>query len=339
MKKLKTRSEHFKDILLKQNFAVGKCIPSERRLAEKYGVSRATIGRVVSELVSEGLLERKWGKGIFFLGNQPKHIFVLLYNSMTRSSNPTAWFVYLDILKGILAASRNRVTVDLCESVNEILKLAKPPLQFQGVIWIEEPGDQIYKLPKNLPCILVNSPEPSFQPSIGCNVKKGVFSGVSHLIKKGCAKIAYIGGPFSDTSQRLRLEGYKEALTENNIRLDRKMISECSYGQDESERAMIRLLQTGFKPDAVMCADDLRAMGVYQALKKAGLSVPSDVKLLGFDDIPGAENFEVPLSTLRYPRFEMGERAVAMLTGIINGRTDMSLTEELDMSLILRESC
>lgn len=337
MKKLKTRSEHFKNILLKQNFTIGKCIPSERRLAEKYGVSRATIGRVVSELVSEGLLERKWGKGIFFLGNRPKHIFVLLYNSMTRSSNPTAWFVYLDILKGILAASRNRVTVDICKSVNEILKLAKPPLQ--GVIWIEDLDDQIYKLPKNLPCILVNSHEPCSLPSIRCNVKKGVFSGVSHLIKKGCAKIAYIGGPFSDTSHNLRLEGYKEALTKNNIRLDRKMISECSYGQDEGEQAMLRVLQTGFKPDAVMCADDLRAMGVYRALKKAGLSVPGKVKLLGVDDIPDAENFDVPLSTLRYPRFEMGERAVAMLTGIINGRTAINLTEELDMTLILRESC
>ncbi|HBC88745.1 MAG TPA: hypothetical protein DCZ94_17525 [Lentisphaeria bacterium] len=335
---MKSRSEHFKKMLLKQNFIVGQCIPSERQLAEKYGVSRATIGRVVSELVSEGLLERKWGKGVFYLGSRPKHVFVLFQvGSMMRSANPNSWFVPLDILKGILSAAGNRTAVDLCESADEILKLANPPLQ--GVIKIGEEEEQLEKLPENLPCVLVNCHEPSALPSVRCKVDEGISAGVSHLIRRGCSRIAYVGGPFSSTSQRLRLEGYKKALLDNNIQFIQGMISECSYGSDEGEQAMARLLKGNIRPEAVMCADDMRAMGVYQALKKAGLRVPQDVKLLGFDDIPDAENFEVPLSTLRYPRFEMGERAVEMLTGIINGRTDMSLREELDMKLLLRSSC
>jgi len=325
-------------MLLKQSFTVGKCIPSERQLAEKYGVSRATIGRVISELVSEGLLERKWGKGVFYLGSQPKHIFVLFQvNSMMRSANPNSWFVPLDILKGILAASRNRITVDLCETADEILKLASPPLQ--GVIKMGDDEEQLKKIPENLPCVLVNCHESSTLPSVRCKVKEGVAKGVAYLIGKGYSKIAYIGGPLSNTSQRLRFEGYRDAMIGKGLPLVQEMIIECSYGSDEGEKAMSQILDTGIRPDAVMCADDLRAMGAYQAVKKAGLSVPKDVKLLGFDDVPDAINFEVPLSTLRYPRFEMGEKAVEMLTGIINGRSDVKLEEKLEMKLVLRESC
>lgn len=337
MTKLKTRSDQFKNKLLKQSFVVGECIPSERQLAEKYGVSRATIGRVISELVSEGMLERKWGKGVYYLGTQPKHIFVLFHlSSMSRAANPTSWFVTLDILKGILAASRNRTTVDLCESVEEIKKLAGGPQQ--GVIKMGEADDQLIELSKKLPCVLVNNHELSPLPSVNCDLTKGVYNGVSHLIKKGCKNFAYVGGPLSDKSQKLRFEGYRQALQDHGINFLNEMISECSYGSEEGEKAINQLTIRGLIPDAVMCADDLRAFGVYQGLKKAGLTVPKDVKILGFDDIPDAEDFEVPLSTLRYPRYEMGELAVAKLASLLNGQPADELSATLDMELVLRKS-
>lgn len=336
MNKLKTRSEHLKTILLKQRFTVGAPIPSERQLSERYRVSRGTISKVVSELVAEGILERKWGKGVFYLGSGPKRIFVLLKMSMmTRAANPFAWFVSLDFLKGILAASRAGVSVELCESLEEFERLRKGASGPHGMICLSNAWSG--GIPEDVPCVLLNFGSPSRLPSVTCRIRDGVSLGTSHLIAKGCRRIAFIGGPFDSDIQAERLDGCKDALSKRSLHIRKEDITECGYGEDEGERAARALFTGRDRPDAVVCSDDLRAFGVCRALKALGLSIPRDVGVLGFDDIPGAAEADPPLSTLKYPRVEMGERAVAMLSKLISGTPCPN--EELDMELILRETC
>ncbi len=333
------RAEQFKDILLKRRFTVGECIPSERQLAEKYKVSRATIGRVVSELVAEGVLDRKWGKGVFYLGSRSVHIFVLMrLELMTRAANPYAWFTHFDLLKGILSATRGGMKVDLCESIDELERLCGGAGRKYGAICIGA-NEFADKMPSGVPCVLFNNYGVYDFPSVDCDVKGGTYMGARQLIHKGYKRIAFVGGPFAHPSQQLRLEGYQQALTEIGCRIVPELVAECSFGDKEGELAADRLLRGRLMPDVVMCSDDMRAVGVYRALKRRNLRIPQDVGILGFDDNPETADFEVPLSTLRFPRVEMGEKAVVMLTSLINNPSGSRVDEVLPMSLVMRASC
>ncbi|OGV70900.1 MAG: hypothetical protein A3K19_30645 [Lentisphaerae bacterium RIFOXYB12_FULL_65_16] len=334
--RLQTRTERFKGILLRREFQIGQKIPSERELAIRHNVSRATIGRVISELVAEGVVERKWGKGCYYLGRRDMTVLVLLQlRLMTQAANPTSWFVYLDTLKGILAAARDGVNVNLCESTAEVLKFAGKPRH--GVICLGG-ADMVAGLPPDMPCVLVNHHPESPYPTVVCDVRNGVLLGTRHLLESGRRRVAYIGGPLEHLSQKLRYEGYGAALAEAGQTLDSRLTVTCLYGDAEGEAAGQRLLDSGVRPDAIMCADDLRAVGVFRALTARGLRVPADVALLGFDDIPEAATFEVPLSTLHYPRVEMGERAVQILARAMNGELHEPVRDVLPMTLVLRDS-
>jgi len=334
---LRTRTEQFKELLLSHEYAIGEKIPSERELAFEYGVSRATIGRVISELVAEGVLERKWGKGSFFIGKRHLQVSVLLrLELLVRANNPTSWFMSVDILKGVLASCNEGVNVNLCESVADIERFE--PRGDHGVICL---GDAaiVEDLPPGMPVVVTNDSR-SDCSWVACDVRAGVRQGVTHLIRRGCRRIGFIGGPFDSSSQRARLAGYQEALAEAGLPTDESLVVTCSYGDAEGARAAGELLaRGGGRPDAVMCADDLRAIGLCREFKSQGIGIPDDVCVLGFDDIPDAATFDVPLSTLRYPRVEMGERAVALLTRMVREGPMDPAHEMLDMELVLRQSC
>jgi LacI family transcriptional regulator len=132
---------------------------------------------------------------------------------------------------------------------------------------------------------------------------------VEHLIGLGHRRIACItNAPIVYTAANARLEGYRQALAAAGIEADPELIEEADFDAASGHAAMARLLaRTSF--DAAFVASDVVALGAIGALREAGLRVPGDVSIVGFDDIALAAYFDPPLTTVRLPAFELGQAA------------------------------
>lgn len=154
-----------------------------------------------------------------------------------------------------------------------------------------------------------------------------------HLIDKGHRRIAMIAGPHDTPGGKYRLVGFREELGDA---FDSALVEEGDYSLDSGIAAMNRLLAREERPDAVFAASDLMAAGAVIALRRAGLRVPDDVAVAGFDDSGLAASHEPPLTTMRQPWDQISERMVGLLLDVIDGAPREAVT--LPTSLVVRES-
>ncbi len=165
----------------------------------------------------------------------------------------------------------------------------------------------------------------------------GARHAVEHLLSIGHRRIACItNAPLVYTAARDRLDGYLEALRDAGVESRTEWIAEAAFDAPSGRAAMTTLLQ-GPDFDAVFVASDVVALGAIGALREAGRSVPDDVSVVGFDDIPLAAYFDPPLTTIRLPAFELGQAAGRALLERIAGRAIPDRTL-LPTELILRAS-
>jgi len=164
----------------------------------------------------------------------------------------------------------------------------------------------------------------------------------THLIALGRRRIAAIGVQDTDSGAtgRLRLRGYLDALQEAGRAVDPALLaSVASFHRADGAQAMRRLLALDDPPDAVFCFNDLLALGAIRALHDAGLSVPTDVAVVGYDDIEEGIFATPSLTTIAPDKEEIGRVAVSMLVARIEGdRRDAPARIETPFRLIVRES-
>jgi DNA-binding LacI/PurR family transcriptional regulator len=160
-------------------------------------------------------------------------------------------------------------------------------------------------------------------PSVDVDNAAGASSAVAHLIEKGHRRIAMItNAPLRYTSAAERLTSYQRTLAEAGIPFDRTLVAEGAFEAQTGYAAMTQLLElTSFT--AVFVASDVLALGAMGAARAKGLRIPTDLSIVGFDDIPLAEHFDPPLTTVRLPAYELGKVAGSVLLDLIrNGRTE-----------------
>jgi LacI family transcriptional regulator len=160
-----------------------------------------------------------------------------------------------------------------------------------------------------------------------------------HLIALGHRRIACIARqvPLSNAAERIR--GYRAALQDADIPLDPALLIPGGPGYDEGERAMGELLRLRPRPTAVLAYPDVVAIGALRAVREAGLSVPHDVSVVGFDDIPVAGFLQPALTTVAVRVQELGQRAAEMLLGRIRGGPGSTAQRVvLPTTLMVRES-
>lgn len=162
---------------------------------------------------------------------------------------------------------------------------------------------------------------------------------VTHLISKGHRRIGMLtsegGGPSS-----LRIEGYKQALLAANLQFkDALVCTTGDYNEEGGYHAMKHLLSLSERPTAVFAVNDLMAMGAMLALREAGLSVPDDMSVVGFDDIPSAKLIDPALTSVSQNQKQMGQRAAAMLFERLKGEVQgRGRSEEMPFNFIIRDS-
>ncbi|MEJ2298190.1 MAG: LacI family DNA-binding transcriptional regulator [Woeseiaceae bacterium] len=174
--------------------------------------------------------------------------------------------------------------------------------------------------------------------SLGCDNLVGGLKATKHLLELGRKRIVILG----DTSERhpefqLRRDGYRQALEEAGLSELPELVVQAEITENDGYRATAELLDQGVAFDAVFAVADSMAIGAIQARQDAGLAVPGDVSVVGFDDLPRAAYVSPPLTTIRQNRRQAGEGLVNGIVNLIRGDEFESLQTEPE--LIVRESC
>lgn len=166
----------------------------------------------------------------------------------------------------------------------------------------------------------------------------GARMAVDYLIRQGHTRVATITGPLNMAAGQDRLEGYRQSLAAHHIPLDEGLIVEGDFTENSGLIAMRHLLALEERPSAVFVASDAMAMGALRAIRSAGLQVPDDVAVVGFDDIPQAAYMDPPLTTVRQPIQRMGEMAVRVLADMIAQSVDIPQRIVLLPELVIRST-
>ncbi len=142
---------------------------------------------------------------------------------------------------------------------------------------------------------------------------EGAAQAARHLASLGHKKIAHIHGPSTFRSAHERLSGFKKGLKEQGLSLSKAMTVEGAYTFDSGVAGAEKLIYGDNRPTAIFTGNDEMAVGAYQAVRKAGLRVPDDISIVGFDDTPMAARVWPPMTTVRLPIREMGRAAAKLL--------------------------
>lgn len=157
-----------------------------------------------------------------------------------------------------------------------------------------------------------------------------------HLLRLGRRRVATITGPAFAPAGVDRFEGYKAAVESSGLPIDENLVYEGDFSESSGRLGMRYLLE--HRPDAVFAASDRMAAGALNELRGAGLRVPDDVALVGFDDMPLAAEMEPPLTTIRQRPQKLGEAAVSLLLDLI-ADPDAPRRVVLPTEMIVRASC
>ena len=166
--------------------------------------------------------------------------------------------------------------------------------------------------------VLLDSEHPAL-PSIAVDNTSGGYLATHHLLQLGHRRIAFVGdpevNPFGFTSSACRLAGYRLALAEAGIEPPAEHVKEGPHGRHVAHRLLDELLAAEVRPTAVFAASDTQALGVIEGATAAGVAIPDELSVVGFDDVEIAAY--VGLTTIRQPLYESGRRAADLLLGLL----------------------
>jgi diguanylate cyclase (GGDEF)-like protein len=172
----------------------------------------------------------------------------------------------------------------------------------------------------------------------------GMFTAVKHLVETHrFRRIAFVAGPEGSEEAQARFRGYQRALAEGKLEIDPRYVVVGNFTRDSGARAVATLFgERGLGPnqlDAIVCADDLMALGALDELDRRGVNVPRQIALTGFDDTEFARYARVPLTTVRQPIDEQVRHAVAVLAAAVHGAESGQQVLTFETEFVQRRSC
>jgi LacI family transcriptional regulator len=186
---------------------------------------------------------------------------------------------------------------------------------------------------QGIPMVFIDlAPQKKNISTIPVNYKKGLTEAVQHLAVLGHRKIAYIAGPKHLHSAKARLRAFRAATQDIGLSVPTSFIYYGDHTMEGGTRGMEHLLELPNRPTAIMCSNDMSAIGAMHAISRAGLSIPKDISLVGFDDIRLATFMLPPLTTIRMSGRDIAESAVKALV-----EKDAAISE-IKTQLIVRQT-
>jgi LacI family transcriptional regulator len=189
-----------------------------------------------------------------------------------------------------------------------------------------------------IPLVVIGRPPISKSVSyIDVDNVSAAFGAVSHLIRLGYQRIGMIAGPQNTTVGIDRTVGYRKAMEERGREVIPTLIAAGDFTEPGGYYAMRQLLPSA--PDAIFAASDTMAIGAMRAIREAGLRIPDEIALVGFDDLPIATIPTPQLTTVRQPIDQFGFQAVEILIDLIENGVNPPRRVIMDTELIIRDSC
>ncbi len=254
---------------------------------------------------------------------------------------------FSELIRGIDLAARARGLHLLISSSHDGVAEAAAALRamqgrVDGMLILSEHVDAAFlrsNLPKHLPAVLLNSAVKSSAYDV-LNVDNfaGASAMVKHLREVGHQRIAFIAGPEHNYDARQRDKGYRAAMAQYAAEVSANVIS-GDFSEESGYRAGLELLRQKVRPQAVFAANDMMAVGCMNAFKQAGLDVPRDIALAGFDDIPITRYIAPTLTTVRVRIVDLGRTALERLAALLeNTEPSAASPHTLGCEIVVRES-
>lgn len=179
--------------------------------------------------------------------------------------------------------------------------------------------------------------------AVGIDNFKGGYRATRHLIELGHHRIGMVAGTFSLSDRSFhRWHGYKQCLKDHGIPYEKALLAQTDYSLTGGRDSVKKLLSIPKPPTAVFCSNDYLALGAMKGARETGLSLPTDLSIMGFDDIQIASYVIPGLTTIRQPAYEMGKQGAELLFQRINADPEKGgstpVQRMLDSSLIIRDS-
>ncbi|TLM83327.1 LacI family transcriptional regulator [Pseudarthrobacter sp. NamE2] len=193
---------------------------------------------------------------------------------------------------------------------------------------------------RSIPFVIIDpagDPAPDV-PSVGSANWAGGMMATRHLIELGHRRIAAISGPEDMMCSLARIDGYSSALNTAGIPIDRSLIRYGDFHVDGGRAHALELLQMKDRPTAIFAGSDLQALGVLDAARQLGLSVPQELSIVGYDDLQVARWSSPALTTVHQPLIEMAEEAARMVLRLREGDRPQNPRLDLATSLVVRQS-
>lgn len=320
------------------------------------GVSVSTVSNVLNgtKAVSEGLKDKVVraakqldyrpssaarslrGKGSGSIGLIVPDITIPFFSELVRG------------LEG--AASRQDYSVVICSTGNSVkkedyfLRMLRDR-SVDGVVMSGVRGDfdeHTYiaeRVLDGLPVAMVDRPIRGLKvDSVTIDNRLAAQTAAQHVLALGHKRVGFITGELSVAINQDRLAGYRDALESIGIPFNRFMVREGSFAVDKGYEHGLSLLAMATPPTVIMAANDIVAIGVSRAAKEMGLSIPHDLSVVGFDDLPISQFLDPPLTTVAQPVSEMGRVAFELVLRRISEPKSDVRNVVLDAELRVRES-
>jgi LacI family transcriptional regulator, xylobiose transport system transcriptional regulator len=319
-------------------------------IARAAGVSTPTVSKVlngradvapatrvrVEELLRQRGYSRRRG------GGQPAALLDLVFHELESS-----WA--MEVIRGVENVAREAgLNVVLSESAGRLSPgqtwvdgvLARRPTGVVLVLSNLDAAQRAQLTSRDIPFVVLDpAGDPGEDvPSVGATNWHGGLAATRHLVELGHRRIAVIGGPRRMMCSRARIDGYRAALETAGLPVDPELIREGSFHHEAGYSIGLELLRMRDRPTAVFTGNDLQALGLYEAARELGLTIPRDLSVVGFDDLPIARWIGPPLTTVRQPLTEMAEAAARLVIDLSRGKRPAALRADLATRLVERSS-
>lgn len=297
-------------------FAKSQKLPSNRELAERYKVNHLTVRQALKLLEQDGIIDIAHGRGAFILGQSPKQLeTALVLPSLGQEQsgiisqavrNELGKDAKLHVMDYHNRASEEEACLERILNENYNSAIIYPTMEGESVRTI------LRMMVDGFPLVLIDR---SFSNVPGSYVlsdnQKGGYLATRHLLERGCKHIACVTTDFPNVTERRA--GYQQALAEFGVRLEADLIVELPHGGDLEENATQKLLAKHKNIDGIFYYNDYQALIGMKQIRQAGLKIPKDIRVVGFDDLTLARYSEPTLTSVRQNHEVIGREAVKAL--------------------------
>jgi len=306
-------------------YPIGGKLPSYRELMERYNVSQGTVAKAFEKLMREKIIFSESGRGYFVV--DPEHggsgeladkkyvlvtlpngeisYFTSILNGITHRLKENGRYPIVQLIESGVPEQCRNIQKDLCGLILTM------PMEEDAILTLNMQG--------KIPTVFADFSRWNLRScsSVIMDNVRGAMLAVRHLVSYGHKKILHLTGPIcGEGSGAERMNGYIAEMKAQGLE------PVCEYAGWGFEGGYYTLKKSweSYRPTAIFCTTDLCALGAVRAAKEMGLSIPGDLSVVGFNDLPEAQVSTIRLTTVRTDAAELGSRAAGLLEDLLEGK-------------------